>query len=883
MAKKPKSDNFDALGSVFDFLFTEAKKPPDKRKPIKPTGVSANDALTAAAFAALEKPGAFMSDNIVTEFNRSLDYQLGVIQFGDGEPGKLKIKSNNLISFLKDPQGTVDKALAGAKGARRAGRAAYLGEFMKDFVASGWARKYGDIEAQKAVYGVSIASKTGKPKDESYAVGRAVGQYFAGTGEGTRASSAEYEFMHNRSFELVRRKMFSDDKWSAMSESQREEFSKSFFKENSWKKVKGRETPDTSLQQFLLSNFSRDEATEMYKAYISSVGSDIKGRNIADPKKYISLEKDYLDSNIKNLQQSGPLTLEDYNRLQVYKKTKFLLEKRAGEKSLRSELERIKGEISTTSDANYRAQLKRELKDTKNALRILGSGNIAEKIGQAEGYINSWNDVYGRNGTALLASVLGGSFFDPNSNMILRPTRRLDFKDKKAGYEANIYIADKSKYGLINLHNSIGTGIYYMTPASVFKTLFVNGEGFYYLLYKNIEQRMDLADLMKGTLGKDEYTSGDLFSMYLNEDWDSFLTKYGSKFGKEDIKEFEMFFKSNKNLRSLSKVFSGPSRVKQAIQNRINSWTEPWRQRFADKFLMRFVKKYGAGPLLEQWIAKGGINVMFRSLATAIAGALGIATGPLGSLIVMAITDVATKFAMKAFAQMMIIGKYMLFGIVGLGFLIFFWASSSVKSFNRTNLSYHNETPGSIIQCTVYEETELEEGDTPWGDTIIPPPSGESCVFGAGSFGCSQGFNDVDGWTHQRTSHLMPVDLTSVGYIYAPQFCSTGNCSITRIAMINCGDGSNAGGIVELTATSGGTTYLFKLLHVKPLAGLGEKLSGGQAVAVVQESPEVEKGWCWTGKHLHLETRQNGAVVDPLKLLQSFSCGVPDESSCSRP
>jgi hypothetical protein len=371
--------------------------------------------------------------------------------------------------------------------------------------------------------------------------------------------------------------------------------------------------------------------------------------------------------------------------------------------------------------------------------------------------------------------------------------------------------------------------------------------------------------------------------MFVNEDWDSFLTKYGSKFGKEDIEKFEMFFKSNKNLRSLSKVFSGPSRVKQAIQNRINSWTAPWRDKFAKKFLLNFVTKHGGEALLQQWIATGGINVMFRSLATGIAGALGVATGPLGSLVIMAITDVATKFAMKAFAQMMIIGKYMLFGIVGLFFLFSFWASGAVKSFNKTNISYHNETPGSIIQCTVYEETELEEGETPWGDTIIPPPSGESCIFGAGTFGCSQGYNDVEGWTHQRTAHLMPVDLTSVGYIYAPQFCSTGNCSITRIAMINCSDGSNAGGIVELTATSGGTTYFFKLLHVKPLAGLGEKLSGGQPVAVVQESPEVEKGWCWTGKHLHLETRQNGAVVDPLELLQSFSCGVPDESSCSRP
>ena len=32
----PKQKQYeDALGSVFDFIFTESQKPPDKRKPVK--------------------------------------------------------------------------------------------------------------------------------------------------------------------------------------------------------------------------------------------------------------------------------------------------------------------------------------------------------------------------------------------------------------------------------------------------------------------------------------------------------------------------------------------------------------------------------------------------------------------------------------------------------------------------------------------------------------------------------------------------------------------------------------------------------------------------------------------------------------------------------
>jgi hypothetical protein len=207
--------------------------------------------------------------------------------------------------------------------------------------------------------------------------------------------------------------------------------------------------------------------------------------------------------------------------------------------------------------------------------------------------------------------------------------------------------------------------------------------------------------------------------------------------------------------------------------------------------------------------------------------------------------------------------------------------SHNIAKFNKETLSYRSEIPGDVVQCPLYEEIELEEGEEPWGDIIVPPPSGESCVLGSGSYSCSQGFVDVKGWTHESTKANMPVDLTGISYIYAPQFCDTGNCSITRIARISCNDKSNAGGIVELTASTGSTTYLFKLLHVKPLAGLGEKLSGGQPVAVVQDRPEVEAGNCWTGKHLHLETKQNGGVVDPLKLLQGFSCNVPSETGCA--
>ncbi len=876
MGKKPTSNNFDALGSVFDFLFTEAKKKPDKRKPIKPSEFSGTDALADAAIAALERPGVFISNTVVDEFNRSLDFQLGVVEFDKAGGGKVKISSNNLIDILRDPQKAVSKALQKAEGNRRAMRATFLGEAMKEFVASGWAHKYGDIEARKAVYGASIGvrkpiqptettrQRKNREYQESYVVSKAFGEY-----KGRNATAmGNQSFMANRSTELMRRRLIKDSEWGALSEDDRQSFMTAV--------VNG----DASIESFLKSRFGDTEGISRFESFKKK----FKGTNVTDPSLYRALEDENLGENIRRLESISSRTTEQESQLQVYRKTRFLLNEKKARTHLQTELERIKKDLSSVSDPARKAALKSELKQTRSALRYLNGADLAGNIGKVEGLINSWRSVYGPGGSALFTSILTGDFFDDGSNQIARPNTKLKFKD--GDFSSQIYVPIATNCKLASAYNTIGTSFYYMTPRSVFNTIFVNGEGFYYLMYRKIAEQKGLQEMMGKALGRGTdkpYTPEEFFSMFYNEDFASFTKNFGGKMSPDELKQFEKFFKSNENIKKLSRFFSAPGRLKQVIQNKINDLTAPLRRKFAEKFLMRFVTKYGGAELLGQWIAKGGINVMIKSIATGIAGALGVVATPLGSIIVTAITRVVTDLAMKAFAQMLIIGKYMFFGIIGLLALLLLLAGGAVKSFNRTTTTYSNETPGSIIQCSVYEETELEEGETPWGDTIIPPPSGESCIFGAGSFWCSQGYVDVEGWSHQNVSQLMPVDLTGVGYIYAPQFCGTGNCSITRIAVINCRDGSNAGGIVELTASDGSTTYLFKLLHVKPLAGLGEKLSGGQPVAVVQDVPEVERGWCWTGKHLHLETRQNGATVDPLELLQSFTCNVPDETGCANP
>lgn len=872
MAKKPKSDNFDALGSVFDFLFEEARKPPEKRKPIVPTGVAAEDMLTEGIFAALEKPGAFISDTVVSEFNDALDIEMAKFKYG--EFGSVKLTSTTLMDFLKDPQAAFDKAITIQKAVRKTQRFTFLGAMMDDFATSSWAHKYGNLEAQRAVFGANVANRY-----ESYKVERALGQFGGahfeddsskrqGTKVPGRSSPRDLNFMAERSYDLLGRETFGDN-WMNMSVQEKGDFSRLVSSGNEVDAIKAE-----------LRKRYAQSIPDIDVRFSSAVGSTFNPKDKVD----IFNGKFYKNLETKNLNDkiADPNTPEDERK--IYEKTLYLLQRNKVE--LRNSIDNIKQSLRS-SPPDQRDRLRRELKDAQGALRAIEGHTLFGRIGQIEGYMNSLNTVYGGVlGTNVVASMLNGALYDERKNSLFLPVGK-----KTIGGVDDIYVKRDSKNKWIDKYDGVLTEVYYFTPRSVFRTFFYNGEGFAYMLNKRLEEIKKSPEFLAlAGLGID---ANSLEAGFNGKDIDTFVSNLiGSarqSLTQEQLANLEKLLKSSKSLRKVTTFFSSPFRVKKALTDMFAKKLKARRDKVKDWILNNpklaaLFAKSGANKLLEAWALKGGLDVFMRSIVGAIASAVGITLGPTGTIVANAVAWVATDFAMKVVGQIMVIGKYFLLGLVGLVVLFFTWSASTNKAFFKDNFSYYHVPPGTVVMCSMYEEIELESPDDyPWGDAIIPPPSGEKCIFGTGTYGCSQGYKDVTGWSHQNYTSNMPVDLTYIGYIYAPQFCNTGDCSITRIAVINCSDGSNAGGIVELTANDGRNTYFFKLLHVKPLASLGEKLSSGQAVAVVQDAPEVEKGNCWTGKHLHLETKQNGSVVDPLELLQSFGCSVPDEKDCSRP
>jgi len=84
---------------------------------------------------------------------------------------------------------------------------------------------------------------------------------------------------------------------------------------------------------------------------------------------------------------------------------------------------------------------------------------------------------------------------------------------------------------------------------------------------------------------------------------------------------------------------------------------------------------------------------------------------------------------------------------------------------------------------------------------------------------------------------------------------------------------------MKFTASYGGNTYEFTLIHVQPGVGSGATLSSGQRVARVMTHQETTNA-CSSGMHLHLQTKMNGKAVDPRDVLNSnpssggFSCNI---------
>ena len=712
MPTKGKNDNYDAIGGIIDFILAESEKPPEKRRPVKPpTGVSASSALTDAIFASLEKPGVFISNTLIDEFNNALDVKIAQVDFLGGR-GNLKLTTNNLGSWLRDPGGQVQKAINNVKADRKAGRARMVGEAIDDFLTTAWAHKYGNLEAKQ----IALANASANEKAESYKIARAVGQ--------SVASYAERDFVANRAVDLLGQKTFGN-RWFTMNEQEKLDFSSKLGAKSSRKEIESylsRRYSDTEVQNF-------NNALGKKK-----LGEEV---DIFNPELYRELEDNYLTEKIYSL-RDAPEGSEQEEQRKIYEKTKLLIN-----------LDKIKQETYALKDrlkegnlsADEKKEIERAIKDKEKVLREVGGAHsLFTGIGKWEGYLNSIKMLGGPTGTNVVGLILNGDFFDPRKNN-LTPVKKVTL-EKIPGVE--IYVSKKDRNRVQNAYNEMGEALYYATPRSLFRTFFYNGELFARGLYKNNEQLKELLGGLgaAGVLGKAIGADNVIDSIYAldGKDLNEYISKTLERIqtqlasGNLSIKDFEKIeklLKQSKNLKNLTKIFSFPARTKKMIEDKIKGVFDvplrKARQKIYDvimknEALKNWITKTLGESMLKDFVAKGGLQNLIKPLVSAVAGALGIALTPLASIAITIGVNIAMDLAgkiAKVFAQVMLVAIVgLIAGIVVLGGSIGSW-----KKWNKKTYSYNYVVPDTVNQCPAYGGQNYN---------IPPPDGGEGWVPGPG-------------------------------------------------------------------------------------------------------------------------------------------------------
>ena len=147
MADQRGDDNRDTLGSIFDFIFAETQKPPDKRRPIKPTHINGTSETVEALASVLEKPGFYVSDQAWESIDDGLNIQFIEAYFGKTSPqSKNKISTKDLISIAKNPNEYFDKAYQ--KANPKFNIAEWAGSTYRGLNTQMWARSHGITDSK---------------------------------------------------------------------------------------------------------------------------------------------------------------------------------------------------------------------------------------------------------------------------------------------------------------------------------------------------------------------------------------------------------------------------------------------------------------------------------------------------------------------------------------------------------------------------------------------------------------------------------------------------------------------------------------------------------------------------------------------------------------
>lgn len=909
----------DTLDSIFDFIFAETQKPPDKRKPIKPSHISGSSEMVEALSSVLERPGLYVSDQIMKNIESGLDIPLVEAYFGKTSPqAKTKINTKDILSILSDPNEYFDKAYQKANPKFNA--IEWAGKTYRGLNAQGWARKQG-IKDKKTLWAIDRAAASFDDPGQRLEMVEDGARLARKTVAIKSAQSALSKVGGVPSSVIRSIDRASDIKTGADLRSI----------------LSGLGIKDTGILNDAVSAFnsSSGDVTKIEEKLVKNYKSkpfSFAEQNVSIYRTvlsdYLALKSNVLktstssiDTNLADTYKKAAVLVKNWEKRDRDNK-KYLIENKKDLQDVRSQIQQLK---KKGANKYMLSDLRKKEKRLLSNVRFLERSRRIDSIDKHRGMLKSLNSIYLKGNLA--GAILDGTFFSAD-NKILNPVEsdwmghffinhEFITKERKGdelesapvlfniAKKDSFFSASMDGEKIVNLYrrktnfyNDKMTTLSYFTPQQLFK---IDGSYIAYRTYKNrmkvFEQIMDLAKDQKALAQKlmdmglfDSQGSGRMeFQRFGNVgDYQKLMDELKDLFDKDG--EWQKYFSSNTKLlkifnkfkiddaRSLEwiKRLSFFARTKDAIKNRI---TNALIGKKREKLAVWLTTKFGSNVAIEMWKAGGGIQNLMRGLAQGIIKKLGIDQTIFAHLFASAISG---GLSVVAFSIFKLLGKIAVVVFIGALVLILGGAGFN-KSMNMKYGTVGHVTPGSVQQCSGFQPENLINPD--FIDIEVPPPSNSSCPFGDIYLACTQGYNPPRGnWSHSSIRNKKPVDLANGGsfYFYAPQYCDDGGCRVTGARPANlyrCLDHSKSAG--DEVFFNDGRGNVFIIVHAKALVPIQQEVSGGQAVAYIYGRGELPVGSCWSGPHVHLEITHNGQYIDPLSFLQAMGCSVPSEGQCT--
>ena len=885
-----------ALDSIFNFIFASNKKssPPPPPKPVK--GDSDNEMAYALGEIA-GAPAIYASEEALNVINEPLDnitIASANVKLDSENSVRAKITLANAAEFFNNPDKFIDGAFTRAEGDKKAAkqlnRIRGLGGILDLGIGAVMARSIGAPPIDSVEIGTILGSES---LDANYRDNKAEELV-------TRASALEVARAKRLDFNQANKQaqIFTSVMEASRLDLIGVDITKIHERENIGKKnilvkkLKEQGITDTDQIDTLLSKYA--EKAERYKnkeGYDWNLGS---------------LDKGLTKKHSKDLDYSNP--------------AEWVKSDNPADKLRALKYEELEAEIALLSDNDPKKLEKLKQKKHIELWQLSNGGNRkwGAYFGEASVNIQHANQLIWQGGA--LPALISGDFFDKRKNN-WTPSEEKDILVNGKKYEGIHVARDDQTRAYTWLNN-----LYYFTPASIGKTLFVNGEGFVYFAGHRRQQK--IRDTIAGSGSIYNYVSNNsnkfstelfegidmsnqkevLDALSQNENYLELLNVLKADKGNiSDTKLLELFGRMEKLQAQIKnslalKYADAINQIFKGIQKKLSL-----QAMYTKGLTLVLGKKLGAKAAGYLVGGKVALKKLARALAKkavhAVAQALGVVfSAGVANILIVAVTEVIFFIGEKLLKPVMKLAGAILWvlGVLLVAIFIsaFNWFGSLNPFSDPVRSSFDtagNTAPIFCVECGandiygILPDDDVEEierrrdegdngaapGDPSEPDPGSPPPpeySDVDCPLGSGSINCSQG--PYRGFSHGSRNAI--DTLPTANSWYAP---SDGVITRSIRSYENSRrPGQLCGGIVTFVSTEHNVTH--QLVHVVPHVTNGQQVQKGQLVATMAFERDGnihfsrESGTCTTGPHFHLELMSGTSVYADRYYVEFLNCNL---------